>query len=265
MHQSKTRIRLRIRTQKVQVGICANGRLRSDCASAHKRFKSAYAPMEDSDQTAHPSKKVTNRHMHPSNSQIRLRIRAAKVKSGICAHRRLRSDCASAHTSYWLAFASIEDSDLTAHPRTKVKKVGICAHRRLRSDCASAQQKLQVGICAHRRLRSDCTSAQQKIKVGICANRTLKSDCTSAQQKIKVGICANRSLGSDCASAHKSYVGIYAIDNSDQTAHPRTKGTSQHIRQSKTQTRLRICQAKFTSRHMRQSKTQIKMHIRAAK
>ena len=63
MRQSKTQIRLRIPAQKEQVGICVNPRLRPDCASAQQKFKAAYAPIEDSDQNAHPRSKVTSRHI----------------------------------------------------------------------------------------------------------------------------------------------------------------------------------------------------------
>ena len=44
-----------------------------------------------------------------------------------------------------------------------------------------------------------------------------------------------------------------------------SKVTSRHMRQSKTQITLHICASKVTSRHMRQSKTQIRQRIRAAK
>ena len=164
-------------------GICVNRRLRSDCASPHKRYKSAYAPIEDSDQTAHSHIKGSSRQMRQWKTQIRLRIQA---KSNKTAYAPIKLSDQTAHPSsksYKLAYAPIEDSDQTAHPCTKVtswhmRQLKTLIRLRIRA------QKLQVGICAHRRLRSDCASAHKTVQVGICANRSLRSDCASAQQKL---------------------------------------------------------------------------------
>ena len=64
-------------------------------------------------------------------------------------------------------------------------------------------------------------------------------------------------VGRHLAAALCSFIG--RLQQSRYTA------TSQHMRQSKTQIRLRIHEAKVTSQHMRKSKTQIRQRIHAAK
>ena len=87
-----------------------------------------YAPIEDSDQTAH-----------------RCDDRTLKVTS-------------------W-PYVPIEDSVQTANLRTKSYKITVCAHRRLRSDWTSRTKSFELTVCIYRRVRSVCTSSKQKLLV----------------------------------------------------------------------------------------------------
>ena len=196
LRQSKTQIRLRIRTVK---GTSRHMRPFNTQIRLRIRTSKVTSRHEDSDQTAHLHSKKYKSAYAPIIHSNQIAHCAPKLQVGICAYRTLRSDC-----------------ELCGK-----LQVGICATRTLRSDCSSAQLKLQVGICAYRTLRSDC-ALRGKLQVDICAHRTLRSDCSSAKLKLQVGICAYRTLRSDGALRSKSYKSRYApIDDSDQTAHPR--------------------------------------------
>ena len=308
-----------------------------------------YAPIEDSDQSAH--------------------LHTKSYKLAVCAHRRLRSVCTSSHqklqagrmrpsktqislhiftpkVTSW-PYAPIEDSDQSAHLHTKSYKLTICAHRRLRSVCTSSHQKLQVDhmcpsktqislhiftpkvtswpyvpiedsvhlhsksykltVCAHRRLRSVCTSSHQKLQAGrmrpsktqislhiftpkvtswpyvpiedsdqsahlhtksyklaVCAHRRLRSVCTSSHQKLQAGrVRPSKTQISLHIFTPKVTSWPYAsIEDSDQSAHLHTKSYKLAVCAHR---RLRsVCTSshqKLQVDHMCPSKTQISLHI----
>ena len=223
-------------------------------------------PIEDSDQSAH--------------------LHSKSYKLAVCAHRRLRSVCTSSHqklqagrmrpsktqislhiftpkVTSW-PYASIEDSDQSAHLHSKSYKLAVCAHRRLRSVCTSSQQKLQAG-----RMRPSKTQISLHIftaKVTSWPYASIEDSDQSAYlhtNSYKLAVCAHRRLSSDCTSSHQKLQVYHMCPSKTQfslhIAHKKYKMTECTYR------RLRsVCTSshqKLQVYHMCPSKTQFSLHI----
>ena len=168
MRPSKTQIKLHIFTPQVtswpyapiedsaqsahrhsksyKLTVCAHRRISSVCASSQQKLQVDRMRRSKTQFRLHiVTAKVTSWHMCPSKTQIRLHIVTAKVTS-------------------W-PYATIEDSDQTAHRHSKSYKLTVCAHRRRSSVCTSCTKSYKLTVCAHRRLSSVCPSSQQKLQV----------------------------------------------------------------------------------------------------
>ena len=259
MRQSKTQIRLRnLRSKSYK---SAYAPIEDSDQTAHlrsKSYKSAYAPIEDSDQTAHP-----------------------RIKSYKSAYAPIKDSDQTTHPrskSYKSVYAPIEDSDQTSHLPSKSYKSAYAPMKE--SDCTFAQQKFQVGICANRRLiRLRIRASKVNATSRPSANRRLGLDCVFVQQKLQVGICAHQRIRLRIRAA-KVISQNMRQSQTDQTAHPHIKSyqsayapiedlsdcATAHqklpvgICANRRLIRLRIRTSKVTSQHMRQSKTDQTAH-----
>ena len=296
-----------LHTKSYKLAVCAHRRLRSVCTSSHQKLQVGrmcpsktqislhiftpkvtswpYAPIEDSDQSAHlhsksykltvcahrrlctsSQQKLQVDRMRPSKTQISLHIFTPKVTS-------------------W-PYVPIEDSDQSAHLHTKSYKLTICAHRRLRSVCTSSHQKLQVDhMCPSKTqislhiftpkvtswpyvpIEDSDQSAHlhtKSYKLAVCAHRRLRSVCTSSHQKLQVGRMrpSKTQISLHIFTPKVTSWPYVPIEDSDQSAHLHTKSYKLAVCAHR---RLRsVCTSshqKLQIDRMRPSKTQISLHI----